>query len=117
MKNYKKVHVENEPRTELHDELDLTGAEVSVNNLPAGGAIPFVHAHKNNEEIYIILNGAGTMTIDEDTIDLEPLDIIRVSPAGKRQIKASENEPLEYVCIQTKENSLDGFTQEDAIMF
>ena len=116
MKNYEKVHVDKEPRTELHDKLNFTGAEISVNNLPAGAGIPFVHAHKNNEEIYIILSGNGTMTVDEETFDLSPLDFVRVSPAGKRQIKASENEPLEYICIQTKENSLGGYTQDDAIM-
>ncbi len=116
MKNYKKVHVGSEPRTELHDQLNLTGAEVSVNNLPAGGGIPFVHAHKDNEEIYIILNGAGTMIIDGESFDLEPLDFVRVSPEGKRQLKASDDKPLEYICIQTKENSLGNYTQDDAIM-
>ena len=33
----------------------LTGAEVSINTLPAGANVPFVHSHKNNEEIYGII--------------------------------------------------------------
>ncbi|HCP95919.1 MAG TPA: cupin domain-containing protein, partial [Anaerovibrio sp.] len=52
MKNYKKINVANDARTELHDSLQLTGAEISVNNLPAGASVPFVHYHKKNEEIY-----------------------------------------------------------------
>ena len=51
-------------RTELHDLLGLTGAEVSVNTIPAGGSVPFVHAHKANEEIYFILSGKGKVEID-----------------------------------------------------
>ena len=32
MKNYSVINVQNEPRTELHDKLQLTGAEISINN-------------------------------------------------------------------------------------
>lgn len=55
MKNYAKTNVGTEGRVELHEALSLTGAEVSLNRLPAGAGVPFVHAHKNNEEIYGIL--------------------------------------------------------------
>ena len=43
MKNYQKVNVPaGEARVELHDSLNLTGAEVSISNLPAGaGAAPW----------------------------------------------------------------------------
>lgn len=46
MSNYKKINVGNEGRTELHEALSLTGAEVSINSLPAGASVPFVHSHK-----------------------------------------------------------------------
>ena len=36
MANYAKTNIGNESRVELHEVLGLTGAEVSVNNLPAG---------------------------------------------------------------------------------
>lgn len=36
MRNFTKVSVAQDARTELHDKLSLTGAEISVNNLPAG---------------------------------------------------------------------------------
>ena len=52
MSNFSKVNVGQDARTELHDKLSLTGAEISVNNLPAGAGVPFVHSHKQNEEIY-----------------------------------------------------------------
>ena len=36
MANYAKTSIGNEGRVELHEVLGLTGAEVTVNNLPAG---------------------------------------------------------------------------------
>lgn len=59
MSNYQKVHLLEANRTELHNLLGLTGCEISVNTLPEGAAVPFVHAHIENEEIYIILEGQG----------------------------------------------------------
>ena len=49
MSNFAKVNVGDEGRVELHEKLGLTGAEVSVNKMPAGAGVPFVHAHKDNE--------------------------------------------------------------------
>lgn len=116
MSNFSKFHAEAESRVELHDQLGLTGAEVSVNHLPAGGSVPFVHAHKQNEEIYAILSGKGKAVVDGETIQLEAGDWLRVAPAGKRQFFADADSELSYICIQVKENSLEGYTMEDAIV-
>ena len=116
MANFSKVSVEREARTELHDKLSLTGAEISINNLPAGACVPFVHAHKQNEEIYAILSGKGRVVIDGEEVSLTEGDWIRISPAAKRQFFASEDSAIRFICIQVKENSLEGFTMEDAIV-
>ena len=116
MANYSKVSVGSDARTELHDRLGLTGAEVSVNNLPAGGSIPFVHAHRNNEEIYFIVSGSGTMVVDGEAVALAAGDWLRIAPAGKRQMFAAETEGVSYVCIQVKEHSLGAYTKEDAVV-
>ena len=52
MTNYTKTTITNDARTEFHNSLSLTGAEISINTLPAGANVPFVHSHKQNEEIY-----------------------------------------------------------------
>ncbi|MBQ1510376.1 MAG: cupin domain-containing protein, partial [Selenomonadaceae bacterium] len=59
MANFNKISVAKDARTELHDQLGLTGAEISINNLPAGAGVPFVHYHKKNEEIYFVISGKG----------------------------------------------------------
>ena len=55
MKNYQKMSVAQDARVELHDSLALTGAEVSINHLPAGAGVPFVHSnlrHPFGEGLY-----------------------------------------------------------------
>lgn len=116
MKNYTKISIEEQPRTELHDALNLTGAEISVNALPAGAGVPFFHSHKQNEEIYAILEGKGYAEIDGEKMELNAGDFIRVSPAAKRKFSASEDTAIKYICIQVKENSLEGFTMTDAVV-
>lgn len=116
MKNYDKTTVKGGARTELHDLLHLTGAEISVNALPAGASVPFVHAHKQNEEIYAILSGKGKAVIDGETVTLSAGDWLRISPAAKRQFFAAENEAIEYLCIQVKEGSLENYTASDALL-
>ncbi len=117
MKNYTKINIGNEARVELHDKLALTGAEVSVNQLPAGAGVPFVHSHKNNEEIYGILAGKGRAVIDGEEVALEAGDWLKVAPAAKRQFSAAADEGITYVCVQVRENSLGGFTAEDAVVY
>ncbi len=116
MKNFSKISVAQDARIELHDKLSLTGAEISVNNLPAGAGVPFVHSHKQNEEIYVVLAGRGKAIIDGETIELLAGDWIRISPVAKRQFSAADDSAISFACIQVKENSLEGYTMDDAIV-
>ena len=116
MANYAKITVDKEGRVELHEKLGLTGAEISVNELPAGVGVPFIHSHKENEEIYGILAGKGKAVIDGETVELTAGDWLRIAPAAKRQFFAAEDSGITYLCIQVKENSLEHFTATDAVM-
>lgn len=116
MANFNKISVKGGGRVELHDALHLTGAEVSVNELPQGASVPFVHAHRQNEEIYGILEGEGVAEIDGTSVPLAAGDWLRISPAAKRRFFASEKSAIKYICIQVKENSLGGYTAADAVI-
>ena len=69
MENYTKTNIGSEARVELHEKLGLTGAEVSINQLPAGAGVPFVHAHRNNEEIYYYREGQSRYRWEGDRSD------------------------------------------------
>lgn len=102
----------NADRTELHDLLKLTGCEVSINNVAPNTQTPFFHYHKQNEEVYIVLEGSGFVYADGETIKVEKGSVFRMAPSVRRCIKSEEN-GLSYLCIQCKENSLVQFTFED----
>ena len=106
MTNYTKTTIGKENRIELHEKLSLTGAEISLNELPAGANVPFVHSHKENEEIYGILSGNGKAIIDGEEISLSTGDWLKIAPAAKRQFFAFDISGITYICIQVIENPI-----------
>lgn len=93
-------------------ELGLTGCEVSLNRLPAGKGMPFVHSHKKNEELYIVLRGSGTFFIDGEEFPIQEGSLIRVAPEGERAWRAGA-EDLYFICVQAETGSLSQATLED----
>lgn len=116
MSDFSKITVTSEARVELHDALQLTGAEVSINNLPAGAQVPFVHSHKQNEEIYGIFSGRGSINLDGEDIALQQGDWLRIAPQVKRCISAAPDSAISFVCIQVKAGSLEQFTLNDGVI-
>ncbi|MBQ8707566.1 MAG: cupin domain-containing protein [Succinivibrionaceae bacterium] len=95
----------------LHDALELTSCEISVNFMPSGSSSPFKHKHKQNEEVYIVLKGAGSMTVDNETFAISEGSCVRVKPEGVRSMTADTD--LQYICVQAKDNSLEQFVFGD----
>lgn len=126
-KNYKAIH--SGPLESLQDrksngvrgkfligaELGLTGCEVSLNRLPAGKGISLVHAHKRNEEVYIVVRGSGIFYIDGEEFPISEGSMVRVDPEGERAWKAG-SEDLYFICIQSDRGSLNAATMADAII-
>jgi mannose-6-phosphate isomerase-like protein (cupin superfamily) len=118
-KNYNVAEIgplENITRVVLRDKLFLTGAEISANRIPAGKSSPFAHAHKRNEEIYLITSGKGLFWLDGTIIPVKEGSAVRVSPSCVRSIKADESEALSYFCVQVDSGSLIQATREDGII-
>ena len=103
-------------RVTLKGELALTGSEISINELPPGVSVPFVHSHKRNEEVYIILRGKGQFYADGEEFDVEEGSVLRVDPAGARCLRADDQTPIRFICIQTEANSLVQCTLDDGVM-
>ena len=96
----------------LHDLLELTSCEISVNAMTAGLKIPFCHRHFQNEEIYIFLKGEGTITVDNKVIDVKEGSCVKIMPKAARTIEAKTD--MQYLCVQAKTNSLEQFGIKDA---
>lgn len=98
----------------VKDATGATSCEISFGALPTGAEIPFFHSHRDNEENYIILSGAGRFQVNDEAFDIAEGSVIRVSTNCDRNIKCTSAEPLIYICIQAKEGSLGGYTMTDA---
>lgn len=98
----------------LKDSTGATSCEISFGTLPAGAAVPFFHSHKANEENYIILSGSGKFQVDSEVFEISEGSVIRVATGCDRNLKCTSEEPMTYICIQAKENSLEGYTMTDA---
>lgn len=99
----------------LKDILNLTGMEVSLNQLPPGAQVPFYHAHIENEELYIFLKGHGQFQIDGEVIDVTEGSVIRVGTGGLVTWRNnSTDEDLLYIVIQAKQDTLTQWTRSDA---
>ena len=96
----------------LHDALDLTSCEISVSVMPKGVKLPFNHKHKQNEEVYIFLKGEGSMTLNNEVVEIKEGTCVKVLPNTVRTMEAKTD--LEYICVQAKFGSLEQFGLKDA---
>ena len=98
----------------LKDMVGFTGCEISINSMAPGAGMPIYHQHKQNEEVYIFIQGKGQVQVDGEVIDVQEGTIVRIAPNGERIWRNNSNEPLLYIIIQVKENSLIQYGLGDA---
>jgi mannose-6-phosphate isomerase-like protein (cupin superfamily) len=77
-------------------EAERTG--VSLFRLRPGKRSPFTHRHTDAEEIYVVLSGRGRVKLDDEILDVGPLDCIRVAPATARAFEAGPD-GLEFLAL------------------
>jgi mannose-6-phosphate isomerase-like protein (cupin superfamily) len=63
---------------------------------------PFGHRHAHQEEVYLVLRGGGRIKVDDDVVELQEWDAIRVAPGATRQIESGP-EGLELLAIGAPE--------------
>lgn len=98
------------------ESVQSTGTEVSFTEIPAGAGGDFLHVHKTNEELYIVLKGSGEFQVDGNHFPISEGSVVRVSPDGKRAWKNTGNTPLKMICIQSKSGSLHDLGVTDGVI-
>ncbi len=79
-------------------DLDAERTGVSHHRLKPGKRTPFGHKHEQAEEVYVVIAGSGRMKLDDEIIEVERLDAIRVSPEVVRAFEAGD-EGLEVLAV------------------
>jgi mannose-6-phosphate isomerase-like protein (cupin superfamily) len=67
--------------------------------LPSGTTIG-IHQHGDNEELYIVLEGNGVMTVDGESRDVCAGDVIVNKPFGSHGIINNSNQDLKLLVFE-----------------
>jgi mannose-6-phosphate isomerase-like protein (cupin superfamily) len=77
-------------------DLQAEQTGVSHHRVRPGKRQGFAHKHENAEEVYVVLSGSGRVKLDDEILELEALDAIRVAPGVVRAFEGGP-EGLELV--------------------
>ena len=78
--------------------LGLENSGVSYLRVAPGFRMPFGHKHKNQEEIYVLVEGTARMKIEDEIRDLKAWDAVRVHRDTMRSIEAGDD-GAEFVVV------------------
>lgn len=78
--------------------LELENCGVSYQRIAPNFRIPFGHTHKRQEEVYVVVAGAGRAKLEEDVIELKRWDAIRVPNTTMRGFEAGPD-GMELIAI------------------
>lgn len=70
-----------------NDDLETEATGVSHHRVKPGRRQAFAHRHENAQEVYVVLAGSGRVKLDDEIVDLETHDAIRVAPGVVRQFE------------------------------
>ncbi|MDX6622410.1 MAG: hypothetical protein QOE75_342 [Solirubrobacterales bacterium] len=78
--------------------LGLENSGLTYQRVPPGYRFPYGHTHETQEEVYVVVGGSGRMKLDEEIVELEKWDAVRVPPGTWRGYEAGP-EGLELLVI------------------
>ena len=73
------------------DALEAEETGVSHYKLKPRQRTPFGHKHERAEEVYVVIAGSGRLKLDDEIVEVETLDAIRVSPEVIRAFEAGDD--------------------------
>jgi mannose-6-phosphate isomerase-like protein (cupin superfamily) len=78
--------------------LELEKGALTYQRVPPGYRFPYGHSHETQEEVYVVLRGGGRMKLDDEIVQLNEWDAVRVPPGTWRGYEAGPD-GLELVVI------------------
>jgi mannose-6-phosphate isomerase-like protein (cupin superfamily) len=68
--------------------LELQSAGLSHFRVAPGFRVPFGHRHAEQEEIYVVVAGSARVKVEDDTVDMQAWDAIRIRPGATHSFEA-----------------------------
>jgi len=78
--------------------LDAERTGASFHRVKPGKRQGFAHKHDEAEEVYVVIGGSGRVKLDEEVVEIERLDAIRVSPGVTRQFEGGPD-GIEFIAF------------------
>ena len=79
-------------------DLALEDTGLSHHVVKPGRRHAFGHRHEAAEEVYVVLSGRGRIKVEDELVDVGPLDAVRVSARAARGFEAGD-EGLELLAF------------------
>ena len=77
-----------------------------------GFRIPFGHKHEDQEEVYVVLRGSARIKVEDEIVELGPLDAIRFDMDTMRAVEAGP-EGVEYLAFGAGDDPKDAEMVQD----
>lgn len=91
--NYREVDPVADAMHFLRDPLDCDQLGVTVLECdPGWTGNEHDHADEDHEEVYVLLDGEATVTVEGDDVELAAGDALRIAPDATRQIRNGDTE-------------------------
>ena len=78
--------------------LGLQNSGVSYQRLAPNFRLPFGHKHRNQEEVYVLVRGSARVKLDDEIVQLQPFDAVRVAKDTMRSFEGGP-EGAELIAI------------------
>ena len=90
----------------LRNLLGSAALEMSLNVIPPGQGMSFLHRHRQNDEVYVVVGGRGQFLVDSECIDVREGSVLRLNPAAARAWRNDSDAPLYFLCLQYRADSV-----------
>ena len=74
---------------------------ISLQRVKPGMRHAFGHSHGVDEEVYVVLSGSGSIRLDDELVEVEAMDAVRVAPGITRGFEAGAD-GLELIAFGTR---------------
>ena len=95
-------------RTALHGET----LGLSLLRLEPNFRMPFGHKHEGQEEVYVVLRGSARVKVEDEIVELGPMDALRIGMDAMRAVEAGPD-GVEYLAFGAGDDPKDAEMVQD----
>ena len=78
--------------------LGLENSGISYQRIAPNFRLPFAHKHKQQEEVYVVVNGSARMKVEDEVVELKQWDAVRLPKETMRTFEGGP-EGAEIIAI------------------